>query len=80
MHVAGGTMYHHAPRLGAPGASAELRIWPHDGWNGSPRPTNASVVSVRIAPAKTSTALATIRLMTLGRMWRRMMWPGRPSR
>ena len=35
---------------------------------------NESVVSVRTAPAKVSTALATIRLITLGRMWRRMMW------
>ena len=50
--VAGGAMYHHAPRPGAPAAWAALRSWPHDGANGSPRPMNASVVSVRIAPAK----------------------------
>ena len=54
---------------------AASRIWPHDGWNGSPRPTNDSVVSVRIAPAKVRTALATMRFITFGRMCRRMMWP-----
>ena len=37
---------------------------------------NDRVVSVRTAPAKISTVLATIRLMTLGRMWRRMIRPG----
>src|SRR6266536_1153154 len=34
--TAGGAMYHHAPRPGAPDVCAELRISPHDGWNGSP--------------------------------------------
>src|SRR4029079_13934811 len=46
MHAPGGTKYHHAPRVAAPTSSAALRSWPHDGWNGSPRPTNESVVSV----------------------------------
>ena len=36
---------------------------------------NASVVSVNTASANVSTAWATIRFMTLGRMWWRMMWP-----
>ena len=52
MQTPGGTKYHHAPRPGAPTAWAALRSWPHDGWNGSPRPMNDSVVSVRTAPAK----------------------------
>ena len=69
-------MYHQAPRPGAPADWAALRIWPHDGANGSPRPMNASVVSVNTASANVSTAWATIRFTTLGRMWRRMMWPG----
>ena len=73
----GGTKYHHAPRPGAPTDRADSRSWPHDGWNGSPSPTNDSVVSVRIAPANVSTALATIRFMTFGRMCRRMMWRAR---
>ena len=34
---------------------------------------NERVVSVKIAPAKVRTVFATIRLRTLGRMWRRMM-------
>ena len=39
---------------------------------------NASVVSVNTAVANVSTAWATIRFMTLGRMWRRMIQP-RPT-
>src|SRR5439155_8733227 len=74
-HVAGGAVYHHAPRPGAPESWAALRISPHDGANGSPSPMNASVVSVNTAVANVSTDWATMRLMTLGRMWRRMMWP-----
>ena len=70
MQAPAGTKYHHAPRLGAPTSRRDSRIWPHDGWNGSPRPTNDSVVSVRTAPANISTAFATIRFTTFGRMWR----------
>src|SRR4029077_17513416 len=76
MHTDGGTTYHHAPRPRAPADSAALRTWPHDGANGSPRPMNERVVSVRIEPPNTSTVLATIRFMTLGRMCRHMMCPG----
>ena len=68
-------MYHHAPRPGAPADWALLRIWPHDGAVGSPRPMNASVVSVNTAVANVSTAWATMRFTTLGRMWRRMIQP-----
>ncbi len=68
-------MYHHAPRPGAPADWALLRIWPHDGAAGSPSPMNASVVSVNTAVANVSTDWATIRLMTLGRMCRRMIRP-----
>ena len=64
--TAGGAMYHHAPSPGAPAVWAELRIWPHDGWNGSPRPMNARVVSVKTAPAKIRTVLATMRFTTFG--------------
>ena len=55
-------MYHHAPSPGAPDAWAALRSWPHDGANGSPRPMNASVVSVKIAAAKVRTVLATMQV------------------
>jgi len=72
--TAGGAMYHQAPRPGAPDPWAALRSWPQDGANGSPRPMKESVVSVKIAPANVRTVFATIRLTTLGRMWRRMMW------
>src|SRR6185369_13841933 len=71
--AAGGAITHHAPRPGAPDSWALLRIWPHDGWNGSPRPMNESVVSVRTAEANVSTALATIRFTTFGRMWPMMI-------
>src|SRR4029077_3333840 len=73
--AAGGTMYHQAPRPGAPAAWALLRIWPHDGAAGSPRPMKASVVSVNTAVANVSTAWATIRFTTFGRMCRRMIRP-----
>ena len=68
-------MYHHAPSPGAPADWALLRIWPHDGAAGSPRPMNARVVSVNTAVANVSTDWATIRFTTLGRMWRRMIRP-----
>ena len=73
--TAGGAMYHHAPRPGAPASCAESRIWPHDGANGSPRPMNDRLVSMKTAAAKVMTAWATIRLTTFGKMCRRMMWP-----
>ena len=68
-------MYHHAPRPGAPAVWALLRIWPHDGADGSPRPMNESLVSVNTAVANVSTAWATMRFTTLGRMCRRMIRP-----
>ena len=66
MQTPGGAMYHHAPRPGRAGVLGRFRIWPHDGANGSPRPMNARVVSVRTAPAKMSTALATMRFIDVG--------------
>ncbi len=74
--TAGGAMYHQAPSPGAPEPPGRISSWPQDGWNGSPRPMNARVVSVKIAAAKVRTVLATMRLVTFGRMCRRMMWPG----
>ena len=50
--TAGGAMYHHAPRPGAPVLCAESSSWPHDGENGSPRPMNDRLVSVKTAAAK----------------------------
>ena len=73
--AAGGAMYHQAPRPVAPADCALLRSWPQDGAVGSPRPMNASVVSVNTAVANVSTDWATIRFTTLGRMWRRMIRP-----
>ncbi len=70
----GGARYHQAPSPGAPASWAELRISPHDGANGSPRPMNDSVVSVRTAPAKTRTVLATMRSVTFGRTCRNIIW------
>jgi hypothetical protein len=75
MQIPGGAKYHHAPSPGAPTDRAASSSWPQDGWNGSPRPTNDSVVSVSTAPANVRIAFATMRFTTFGRMCRRMMWP-----
>ena len=70
MQSPGGTMYHHAPALGAPESKPVSSIVPHEMCVGSPSPRNDSEASARIATATISTVLAKISGATLGKMWR----------